>query len=115
MCFPHVTLRQLPNAAVSHSCLRCKFLCGVRSSSSVPAVLVPESDVSTETASSPCTDGSQSSVTEDSQKNEAEDVSPRETCSQEPSTHDSLLKELDRKLEIPASKDKDVKSRLVSL
>ncbi|XP_028404794.1 uncharacterized protein LOC114527359 [Dendronephthya gigantea] len=81
------------------------------SSSSVPAASVPESDVSTETASSPCTDGSQSSVAEDSQKSEAENVHSQEKSSQEPSTstNESQLRELERKLEVPVSKDKDVK------
>ena len=67
-----------------------------------------ESDVSTETASSPITEPGQSSLPDDFQINEAE-VAPNEVEElQEGSSNDSPLKELDRKLEIPESKSEAV-------
>ena len=63
-----------------------------------------DSDVSTETASSPVTDHSQSSLLEDFQTRETVAAPKEEKGLQEASSSDSLLKELDMKSEIPELK-----------
>ena len=67
-----------------------------------------ESDVSTETASSPITDPGQSSLPDDFQINETEAAPNEVEDLQEGSSNDSLLKELDKKLEVPELKSEAV-------
>jgi hypothetical protein len=71
-----------------------------------------ESDVSTETASSPITDPGQSSQINDFQISETEAAPKEEEDQPESSNNDSLLKELNRKLETPELKI-EAKARLV--
>lgn len=69
------------------------------------------SDISTETASSPITDHSQSGLPEDLQTYEPQGDSKEGKVLQEQSTSGNLLKEPDEKVEIPKSTSEPVMPR----
>ena len=85
------------------------LFCSYRVEEVVPAVYT-ESDISTETASSPITDLSQSSL-QDEFKTETN--LKEEESSQEDSQNEEVSKELDTKFEIPKVKSETAMPRLV--
>ena len=80
--------------------------------SPVGPALSAVSDISTETASSPITDHSQSGLPEDLRIFETEDDSKESKVLQEQSSSDNQLKELDEyKVEIPKSTSEPIMPR----